>query len=70
MELEPMETNTVLRNQGSGQPGWLSGLVLPLARGVIPDPGLSPTVGLPAWSLLLLLPVSLPAPLSLSLMNK
>ena len=35
MELEPVETNTVLRNQGSGWPGWLSGLVPPSAQGMI-----------------------------------
>ena len=41
---------------------------LPSAQGIIPDPGNESHIGLPAWSLLLLLPVSLS--LSVSLMNK
>ena len=50
-----------------GQPRCLSGLALPSAQGVIletRDPG---DIGLPAWSLLLPLPVSLPLSLSLCL---
>ena len=43
--------------------GHLGGSVvehLPLAQGVIPGSGMEAYVGLPAWSLLLPLPVSLP----------
>ena len=47
-----------------GQPWWLSGLVPPSAQGMIPES----YVRLPAWSLLLPLPMSLP--LFMSLMNK
>ena len=39
-----------------------------LGSGWDPGPGIESNIGLPAWSLLLLLPVSLP--LSVSLMNK
>ena len=46
-----------------GQPGWLSGLAPPSAQGMI----LESHVGLPAWSLLLPLPLSL---LSVLLINK
>ena len=52
-----------------GQPGWLGGLVSPLPQGVILGswgPGIESHVGLPAWSLLLPLPVSLPLSLCLS----
>ena len=51
--------------------GHLGGSVVehvPLAQGVIPDPGIESRMRLPAWSLLLPLPMSLP--LSVSLMNK
>ena len=41
---------------------------LPWAQGVIP--GIESHVGLPAWGLLLPLPVSLPLSLCVSLMNK
>ena len=41
---------------------------LPLAQGTIPGPGIESHVGLPAWSLLLPLPVSMP--LSVPFMNK
>ena len=55
-----------------GQPGWLSGLVLLLARGVILGTRDQVPHQAPAWSLLLPLPVSLPLSLSLllSLRNK
>ena len=43
-----------------GQPGWLSGLAPPLAQGMILETGIKSYMGLPAWSLLLSLPVSLP----------
>ena len=53
------------------QPQWLSGLPPPSAQGVILEaPGVESCVGLPAWSLLLHLPVSLPLSFSVSLMNK
>ena len=48
---------------GIGQPGWLSGLVTPSAQGVILETRIKSRVGLPAWSLLLPLPVFLPLPL-------
>ena len=51
-----------------GQPGWLSGLVPPSAQGLILETGIESHIRLPAWSLLLPLPVSLP--LSVSLTNK
>ena len=56
----------------SGQPRWLSGLVAPSAQGVILETRDESHVRVPAWSLLLPLPVSLPLslPLSVSLMNK
>ena len=41
---------------------------LPLAQGMIPGSRIQSHIGLPAWSLLLPLPMSLP--LSPSLMNK
>ena len=51
-----------------GIPGWLRGLVPVFSPGRDPgDPGIESRVGLPAWSLLLPLPVSLPLSLSLSL---
>ena len=49
--------------------GPLSGLVvdrLPLAQGMIPGPAIESCVGLPTWSLLLPLPVSLPLSVCLS----
>ena len=49
---------TLKKNGKNGQPGWLSGLVPPSAQGVILETW--DRVGLPAWSLLLPLPVSLP----------
>ena len=51
-----------------GQPGWLSGLVPPSAQGG--RPRIESHVRLPAWSLLLPLPVSLFLSLCVSLMNK
>ena len=63
-------TLTLLKNIGSSQ-GHLGGSVfehLPLAQGMIPGSGIESHIGLPAWSLLLPLPVSLP--LSVPLMNK
>ena len=50
------------------QPRWLSGLAPPLAQDVILETQIESRIGLPAWSLLLPLPVSLH--LSLSLINK
>ena len=52
-----------------GQPGWLSGLAPPSAQGLILETRdqIESHVGLPAWSLLLPLPLSLPLFLSLSL---
>ena len=47
-------------------PGWPSGLAPPAARGVTRGPGIESPVGLPAWSLLPPLPVSLPLALCLS----
>ena len=62
-----------LINISTGQPRWLSGLVLPSAQGLILETWES-HLGLPAWSLLLPLPVSLPLSVSVSLsvclMNK
>ena len=44
-----------------GQPGWPSGLAPAFSPGRDPGkPGIESHVGLPAWSLLLRLPVSLP----------
>ena len=56
-----------LINKVNEQPPWLSGLAPPSAQGVIPE-----TWDLPAWSLLLPLPVSLPFSLSLcvTIINK
>ena len=54
------------KNHIRGQPGWLSGLVPPSAQGVILETGIESHVRLPAWSLLLPLPVSLPLSLYLS----
>ena len=54
-------------------PGLLGGSAvehLSLAQVVIPGSGTESTIGLPAWSLLLPLPVSPPLPLSVCLMNK
>ena len=56
-----------------GIPGWLGSLAPAFSPGRDPGvPGSSPTIRVPAWSLLLPLPVSLPLSLSLSLslMNK
>ena len=50
-----------------GQPGWLSSLALPSAQGMILGPEIESHIGLPAWSQLLPLPVSLPLSLSLCL---
>ena len=47
-----------------GQPWWLSGLAPPSAQGVILETRIESHIGLPAWSLLLPLPVSLPLSLS------
>ena len=47
-----------------GMPGWLSGWAS--AFGSRHDPGIETYIGLPAWSLLLLLPVSLPISLCVS----
>ena len=43
---------------------------LPLVQGAIQGPGIESCIGLPAGSLLLPLPVSLPLSQSVSLMNK
>ena len=51
----------------TGQPGWLSGLALPSAQGLILETRDWVPVGLPAWSLLVPLPVSLCLCLSASL---
>ena len=53
----------------TGLPGWFSSLVPPFGPGHDPGvPGSSPMSGsLPAWSLLLLLPVSLPLSLCVCL---
>ena len=48
-----------------GQPRWRSGLASPAARGVILETRDESHIGLPAWSLLLPLPVSLPLSRSL-----
>ena len=74
VEGEKLQTNTFqiplnrLKIYVAGRLGGSAVEHLPLAQGVIPDPGIGSHIGLPAWSLLLSLPVSLP--LSLSLMNK
>ena len=49
-----------------GIPGWLSGLAQARSWG----PGIESRVGLPAWSLLLPPPVSLPLFLYMSIINK
>ena len=55
----------------SGQSWWLSGLAPALGPGRDPGvPRIESHVGLPAWSLLLPLPVSLPLSLCVSFMNK
>ena len=51
-----------------GMPGWLSGSILPSAQDVIPGLGIQSCIRLPARSLPLPLPMSLP--FSVSLMNK
>ena len=56
----------ILKTQSLGQPRWLSGLALPSARGLILKTRIESHVGLPMWSLLLPLPVSLPLPLCVS----
>ena len=70
---EEMQVGYALACSGSkfdvGQPGWLSGLVPPLAQGLPGDPGSHPMLG-SAWSLLLPLPVSLSLSISAFLMNK
>lgn len=48
-----------------GQPRWRSSLAPPAARGVILETQMESHIRLPAWSLLLPLPVSLPLSLSL-----
>ena len=54
-----------------GAPGWLSGLAPAFGPGHDSwSPRIESRVGLPAWSLLLPLPVSLPLSFSVSLMNK
>ena len=61
--------NPVLQTGNEGTPGWLSGLAP--AFGPRRDPGvprIESHVGLPAWSLLLPLPISLP--LSLCVFHK
>ena len=50
----------------SGQPGWLSGLALPSAQGVILETWDQVPRQVLAWSLLLPLPVPLPLSLSVS----
>ena len=50
-----------------GQPRWRSGLAPRAAWGVILETQIESHVRLPAWSLLLPLPVTLPLSLSLSL---
>ena len=40
-----------IKRMAHGQPGWLSGLALPSAQGMMPGPGIESHVGLPAWSL-------------------
>ena len=50
-----------------GQPWWCSGLAPPAALSVILETRDESHLGLPAWSLLLPLPVSLPLSLSLCL---
>ena len=52
-----------------GQPRWPRGLAPPSAQGVILETRDQSHVGLPAWSLLLPLPVSLPLSLSMSIIN-
>uniref|UniRef100_A0A8C0NGF3 Integrin subunit alpha V n=1 Tax=Canis lupus familiaris TaxID=9615 RepID=A0A8C0NGF3_CANLF len=54
-----------------GMPGWLSSWAPAFGPGRDPGvPGSSPTSGLPAWSLLFLLPVSLPLSACLLQINK
>ena len=65
--IHKMEYYLALKKETLGQPGWLSSLAPPSAQGVILGPGIESHVRLPAWSLLLPLPVSLPLSLSLSL---
>ena len=57
-----------IKGEGGGNLGGPAVEHLALAQGVIPGSRMESHVGLPAYSLLLPLPVSLP--LSLSLMNK
>ena len=56
-------SNMNLKKLLKGQPRWLSGLAPPSAQGVILETQIKSHVGLPAWHLLLPLPVSLPLPL-------
>ena len=62
------KTKNKQTNKKTGQPGWLSSLAPPLAQGLILET--QDGVWLPAWSLLLPLPVSLPLSLCLSSINK
>ena len=66
--LKLLTSQRLHENHRAGQPGWLSRLAPPSARGVILETRDQVQVGIPAWSLLLPLPVSLL--LSLSFMNK
>ena len=59
----------VLENSHPGRLGASAVEHLPLAQGMILGSGIESHIGLPAWSLLLPLPMSLPHSLSLSLMN-
>ena len=59
-----------LKYRTGGSPGGSAVEHLPLAQGVTPGPGIESHVRLPAWSLLLPLPVSLPLFLSLCAYHK
>ena len=50
----------------TGTPGWLSGWVCLWLRAWSRSPGIKSHIGLPAWSLLLFLPMSLPLSLCVS----
>ena len=59
-----------VKTMSMGRPGGSAVERLPSAQGVILGPGIESRLGLPAWSLLLPLPVCLPLSQSVSLMNK
>ena len=66
---------TVFKNENEGIPGWLSGLAPAFGPGHDPgvpelSPGIESHIGLPAWSLLLPPPVSLPLSLSVCVYHK